>query len=165
MMTFADYLICSDEEFYAADVRDIRRAIERDVNCFGYEPRDTFKNCGDWARYGARIVTICAFQTQYEANEQTWVDDRNRQSNEVLKKIAEQDTFQKGFCRKKRFLSEQQIKFHENLAKEIGTNMHRTNLQTFSSMVCLIDAQSDEIREFLRELRGSYDRYYKFCMI
>ncbi len=165
-MNFVEYLACLDVDLYKALPSDIRKAAEVETNCFGYNPKETVSNAHVISPHKIdTMVRLAVFQVIYESNEQTWIDERNKQSNEVLKALSYTDSFKKISKNVQNNMNEDEIRFYKRVAEDIGIHMHRTVLQTYSSFVLYVLAYYPEIKTFLQEFRGSEDRYYQFCLI
>ena len=164
-MNFIEYIVCSNKEFYSAKPSDIRRAADLEVNCFGYDAKETFTKCNPIADRLSRMVRLAMFQVMYEANEQTWIDGRNKQSNKVLKAISYTDSFKEFYNNELRLMKPEEIQFYQDIAREIGSHTHRTILQQYASFVVYVLSVNDSIKSFLQEFRGSDDNFYKFCLI
>lgn len=156
-----------------SNLPEIRKAAENMVNCFGFDPKEALDAIASDTLGRSNILLLALYFVQFEATKETWIDGRNEQEVEMCKRICELDGFKELIDLYSVNVDEPKIdqdKVFIKLMKTISGQMHRTNLQTFSSLMFAVLGDPEErfcknVGEQVREVLGGGDRYWRMPMI
>lgn len=165
-MTLTEYLSMPIEILAKQDTKDVRRAVENAVNCFGFKPEEIVARISLAAGL-VNAIALCLFCAKYETEQQRWIDGRNEYSHMLLDEIYRTEEFADYMYKFCGYLTEDAIVFFENLSKEIGTQLHRTNLQTFASFILFVlGTQADKaLGDKIKEIRKMDEKFWRMPMI
>ncbi len=149
-------------------VRELKREIESMVNVFGFKPEEIAEKINADVLGRTNNLLLCLYIVKYEAERERWVDLRNEKSNEVCKQISWTSEFKTlcDFYGVEFDAPENQSRFFSLLTKEIGGQMHRTNLQTFFRYVFFVLGTLNGPDKYanlavrVHEILGDDDRFY-----
>lgn len=135
-MDFIEYMEMSLDVLSQENVIDVRDKASRHVNVGGYNAAKTVETIKNDGKDLESLKALTCASLVYEATQQNWVDGRNEFSNGVLKKIY--DRCKTDIDSVLNQLPIDQAKWLSDVASAIGQHMHRTNLQTFASLIIYV---------------------------